>query len=125
MHTWSNYYQGLSPVTIPSFEKFLDPVPIIERQFVYDTLTQLPHLGVQYTAKVCDEMFNEMQSTTSRVAIKLTLAEIMAIHNVAQKSTEKRISAMDSLAAYLVTVLNRIEDVPIRRIANIIGVRRT
>jgi len=89
---------------IPTFEKFLDPVPKIERQFVYD---------------------NEMQLTTSRVDIRLTSADIMAIRDMARKSTEMSISAMDSLAAYLVTVLNRTEDVPIWRIYNVIEVRHT
>jgi hypothetical protein len=125
MHTWSNYYQNLRPLIIPTFEKFLHPVPTIERQFIYDTLTQVPQLGVRYKAEIFHKMFNEMQSTTSRVDIKLTLAEIMAIHNLVKKSTEMRISTTDSLAAYLVTVLNRIEDVPIRRIANVIDVEYT
>lgn len=123
MHTWSNYYQDILPVKILTFEKFLNPVPTIERHFVYDTFTQVPQLGVHYKAEMCHELLNEMQSKTSRVDIKLTLVEIMAIHNVTKKNTEKRISTMDSLIAYLVTVLNRTEDVPIQRIANIIDVR--
>jgi len=68
-------------------------------------------------------MFNEMQSTTSRVDIKLTFTEIMAIRAKAMKSTEMRVSTMDCLAAYLVTVLNRTEDVPIQEISNVIEVR--
>ena len=124
MHTWSNYYQDL-PMTIPTFEKLLDPVPTIKRQFIYDTLTQVPQLGFHYRPKDCYEMFNEMHSTMSQVDIKLTHTKIMNIYSVAKQSTEKKISTVDSLTAYLVTVLNRIEDVPIRRIANIIGVRQT
>jgi hypothetical protein len=125
MHAFSNYYQDLRPVMIPTFEKYLDPVPKIERQFVYDTLAHVPHLGLQYSRKRFHEMYNEMQSTTSRVDIKLTSADIMAIRDMARKSTEMSISAMDSLAAYLVTVLNRTEDVPIWRIYNVIEVRYT
>lgn len=105
----------------PTFEKYFHPVPQIERQFIYDTLPQIPQLGVNYKAETYHEMFNEMLSTTSRVDIKLTSAEIMAIYNMAKMTTVMRISTMDSLAAYL--VLNRTEDVPIQRIANVIGVR--
>ena len=122
-HAFSNYYQDLRPVMIPTFEKYLNPAPKIERQFVYDTLAHVPHLGLHYSKKRFHEMYNEMQSTTSRVDIKLTSANIMAIRDMARKSTERSISAMDSLAAYLVTVLNRTEEVPIWRIYNIIEVR--
>jgi hypothetical protein len=123
MLAWSNYYQDLRPAMIPTFEKYLDPVPKIKRQFVYDVLAQVPHLGIHYSAKQFYKMFNEMQSTTSRVDIKSTFTEIMAIRAKAMKSTEMRVSTMDCLAAYLVTVLNRTEDVPIQEISNVIEVR--
>ncbi|KIM84836.1 hypothetical protein PILCRDRAFT_5880 [Piloderma croceum F 1598] len=119
----SNYYQDLRPVMIPTFEKYLDPVPRIEQQYVYDTLAQVPHLGLHYSKERVHEMYNEMQSTTSRMDIKLDPADIMAIRDMARKSTEMSISAMDSLAAYLVTVLNKTEDVPIWRIYNVIEYR--
>jgi hypothetical protein len=110
---------------IPTFERYLDPPPTIERQFLYDTLTQVPQLGVQYTPIKFYQMFNEIQSTTSRVDIKLTFTEIMAIHATARKGTKMKISTMDSLTAFLITVLNKTEDVPIRKIANVIDVTHT
>jgi hypothetical protein len=63
-----------------------------------------------------------MQSSTSRVDIKLTLAVLIAIRGTAIKSAGERVSTMESLVAYLVTVLNRVEDVPIRRIFNVVEV---
>jgi len=51
MLAWSNYYQDLRPVMVPTFEKYLDPVPKIEGQFIYDTLAQVPHLGIHYCIK--------------------------------------------------------------------------
>ncbi|KIM79320.1 hypothetical protein PILCRDRAFT_564103 [Piloderma croceum F 1598] len=123
MHAWSNYYQDLAPEMIPTFEKYGDPAPKIERQFINDTLTQVPHLGVPYSTKMFHEMFSEMLSTTSRVDIKLTLEEILAIRDMATKSTTMRVSTMDCLAAYFVTVLNRTEDVPIWEISNAIEVK--
>jgi hypothetical protein len=125
IHAWSNYYQDRHPVMIPTFERYLDPPPTIERQFLYDTLTQVPQLGVQYTPIKFYQMFNEIQSTTSRVDIKLTFTEIMAIHATARKGTKMKISTMDSLTAFLITVLNKTEDVPIRKIANVIDVTYT
>jgi hypothetical protein len=126
MHACSNYYQGLRPAMIPTFEKYLDPVPTIERQFVYDTFVKIPHLAVHYSADRLYQMYNEMQSTTSHVHIKLSLAEIMAIRAMVMRSTEIRLSTMDTLAAYLITVLNRIEDVPIQgRIFSVVDVRNT
>ena len=110
---------------VPTFEKYLDPIPTIERQFVHDTLAQVPHLGVHYSSEKFCKMFNEMQSMTSRMDIKLTSAEIMAIRNMVIKSTEMRVSTMQCLAAYLITVLNRTEELPIRRIYNVIDVSYT
>jgi len=125
MHAWSNYYQDLPPEMIPTFEKFGDPAPKIERQFIYDTLAQVPHLGIQYSTKRFHEMFNEMLSTTSRVDIKLTVEEILAIRDMVTKSTKTKVSTMDCLVAYFVTVLNRTEEVPIREISNVIEVKHT
>jgi hypothetical protein len=120
MHAWSNYYQDLPPVMIPTFDKYFDPAPKIEQQFIYDTIAQVPHLGVHYSAKRFHEMYNEMVSTTSRVDVKLTFEEIMAIRDMVTKSTKTKVSTMDCLAAYFVTVLNRTEDVPIREISNLL-----
>jgi hypothetical protein len=120
---WSNYYQNRRPVVIPTFERYLDPPPTIERQFIYDTLAQVPQSGVHYMITKFYEMYGKMQSTTSRVDIKLTFEEIMAIHAIAIKGTEMKISTMDSLTEYLVTVLNGTEDVPIQRIANVSNVK--
>ena len=80
----------------PTFEKYIDPVPTIEREFVYDTLAQIPHLGVDYDAKRFYEMYSEMQLATSRVDIKLTLTELTAIHDMTIKSADVRVSTMDS-----------------------------
>jgi cbb3-type cytochrome oxidase cytochrome c subunit len=123
MLAWSNYYQDLRPVMVPTFEKYLDPVPKIEGQFIYDTLAQVPHLGIHYSIKKIDEMFNEMHSKTSRVDIRLTSAEIMAIRNKGIKNIKMRVSTMDCVVAYLVAVLNRTEDVPIHEVSSYIGVR--
>jgi hypothetical protein len=125
MHAWSNYYQGLLPEMIPTFEQYGDPAPKIERQLIYDTIAQVPHLGVHYSTKRFHEMFSEMLSTTSRVDIKLTFEEILAIRDMATKSTKMKVSTMDCLAAYFVTVLNRTEDVLIREISNVIEVKHT
>jgi len=94
IQTWSDYYQDFSPATVPTFEKYLDQAPTIERQLVYDTLSQVPHLGVHYSTERFHEMFNEMQSTTSRVDIKLACEEIMTIRDIARKSTKIRVSTI-------------------------------
>src|ERR1700733_7052116 len=125
MQTFSNCYQDLRPVLIPTFEKYLHPAPKIERQFVYDTLVHVPYLGIQYSVKQFYELYSEMESTTSRVDIKLTQAEIMAIRNTGMKTTKAAVSTMDCLVAYLVTVLNRTDDMPISKIFNIIEVGHT
>jgi hypothetical protein len=86
MHAFSNYYQDLHPVMLPTFEKFLNPSPTLEGQFIYDTFAQVAHLGMDYSPTKFYEMYNEMQSSTSRVDIKLTLAELIAIRGTAIKS---------------------------------------
>lgn len=123
MHAFSNYYQDLRPTMTPTFEKYLDPVPTIERQFVYETLTQMPLMGIYYSTKRYSEMYNEIQSATCRVDIKFKLSEIMAIRDMAMKNVQAKVSTMDCLAAYLITVLNKTETLPISRIFNVIGVR--
>jgi len=45
------------PAMISTFEIYLDPTPTIERQFVYDTFAQVPHLGVHYTGQSFREMY--------------------------------------------------------------------
>ena len=59
MLAWSNYYQDLRPAMIPTFEKYLDPAPKIERQFVYDTLVHVPYLGIQYSVKQFYELYGD------------------------------------------------------------------
>jgi len=124
MHTWSNYYQDLPPAVIPNFDKYFDPAPKIEQPFIYDVLAQIPYLDVHYSAKRFHEMYNEMLSTTSRVDVKLTFKEIMAIRYMATRGTNMKVSTMDCLAAYFITVLNRTEDVPIRQISNLLQVSK-
>ena len=118
----SNYYQGLLPEMIPTFEKYLNPEPVLERQFVFDTLTQVPHLGVDYKAEKFYQMYREMLSTTSLVDVNLTLEEMTVIRDLASKSAGGRMSMMDSVLAYLVTVLNSTLEWPIQTIIYVVGV---
>jgi hypothetical protein len=122
MATVSNYYQGLPAPMIPTFEKYLNPEPTIERQFVFDTLAQIPHLGIDYTAEKFYQMYSKMLSTTSRVDFKVTLAELTAIRDLANKSAGQRVSTMDSILAYLVTVLNATLEIPIQTIMHVVEV---
>jgi hypothetical protein len=118
----SNYYQGLPAPMTPTFEKYLNPEPTIERQFVFDTLAQIPHLGVDYKAERFYQMYREMFLTTSRVDFKVTQAELIIISDLANKSAGQRVSTMDSIIAYLVTVLNSTLEVPIQTIIHVVEV---
>ena len=71
-------------------------------------------------------MYADMLATTSRVDFKLTMEEISAIKAKVKQYPDaqgKRLSSMDAVLAYFVTVLDRTEDEPIQKIVNVIEVR--
>ena len=64
-----------------------------------------------------------MMTTTSRVDIKVSLAQLKAIKSIADKTASIRISTMDALVAYFITVLNRVSEQPIGQIMTVASVR--
>ena len=71
-------------------------------------------------------MYAHMLATTSRIDFKLTAEEISNIKaevSLCPGAQAKRLSSMDAILAYFITVLDRTEDEPIQSITNVIEVR--
>jgi len=64
-----------------------------------------------------------MMSTTSRVDIKLSLGQLKAIKRMADETASIRVSTMDALLAYFITVLNRVSEQPIEQIVTVTDYR--
>ena len=128
MCTLSIYYLDPNNITVqrPTFEKYTNPSPTIPHQHVHSTLAKIAHLGIDYSPDNFYKMYADMLATTSRVDFKLTMEEISAIKAKVKRYPDaqgKRLSSMDAVLAYFVTVLDRTEDEPIQKIVNVIEVR--
>ena len=108
---------------IPTFEKYFTPDPTLERNLVKDMIPYVQHLETGLELPVFLELYNEMMTTTSRVDVKLSLAQLKAIKSIADKTASIRISTMDALVAYFITVLNRVSEQPIGQIMTVASVR--
>jgi hypothetical protein len=123
MEAFSNYYQDLPPPMVPTFEKYFTPDPTLERDLVKDVIPYVPHLTTLYELPVFFGLYNDMMTTTSRVDIKLSLAQLKAIKSMADETASIRVSTMDALVGYFITVLNRVSEQPIEQIVTVADVR--
>src|SRR5882762_2315328 len=123
MTSLSDYYLGLTPALLPTFEKYLQPTPILEQHLVDDTLCLAPQLAEDISLQSFLRLAVQKKTITSHVEIKFALEQLKAICVVADREAINGISTSDALAAYLVTVLNRISTVAIANVTNIISVR--
>ena len=64
-----------------------------------------------------------MMTTTSRVDIKVSLAQLKAIKSIADETASIRVSTMDALLGYFITVLNRVLEQAIEQIMTVADVR--
>jgi len=100
MEAFSNYYQDLPPPMVPTFEKYFTPDPTLERDLVKDVIPNVPYvpyLANLYELPVFFGLYNEMMTTTSRVDIKLSLAQLKAIKSMADETASIRACTMDAL----------------------------
>lgn len=103
----------------------MNPSPTIPAHDVRSTLAKIAHLGINYSPENFYKMYADMLGTTSRVDFKLTTEEVFAIKAMANQcpgAQGNRLSSMDAMLAYFVTVLDRTEDEPIQKIVNVIEV---
>jgi hypothetical protein len=107
---------------MPTFEKYLQPPPVLERHLVDDTLRLAPQLAEDMSLETFFALVQEEKATTSRVEIKFTSDQLRAIRTAAEREATNKISTSDALAGYLITVLNRISPVAIENVTNIISV---
>jgi hypothetical protein len=123
MTSLSDYYLGLTPAMIPTFEKYLQPSPVLERHLVEDTLCLAPQLAEDMSLSSFFELLQHKSAITSRVEVKFTSDQLKAIRSAAEREATNKISTSDALVAYLITVLNRISPVTIKNVTNIVNVR--
>lgn len=122
MSSLSNYYQGLPSPTIPTFEKYLHPEPVMKTEFIEDAAPYLSFLAIDYDVKEYWRRFEDGLSRITRVDLKLSWEQVQVISRSAKQSTHVKISTMDAVAAYIITVIQRISDPPLRQIHHIVDV---
>jgi hypothetical protein len=108
---------------VPTFEKYFTPDPTLERDLVKDVIPYVPHLATWYELPVFFQLYSQMMTTTSRVDIKVSLAQLKAIKSIADETASIRVSTMDALLGYFITVLNRVLEQAIEQIMTVADVR--
>ena len=122
MTSLSDHYLGLTPALVPTFEKYLQRPPTLERHLVDETMRLAPQLAKDLPLLSFLASAQIAEATTSRVEVKFTASQLKTIRAAAELDATNKISTSDALAGYLVTVLNRISPVTIENITNIISV---
>jgi hypothetical protein len=90
--------------------------------FIEDAMQYLSFLAIDYDMQDYWKRIEEEASRISRVDLKLSSKQLRAIATLARKDTHIKISTMDAVAAYIINVIQRISDIPIRRIQHVSGV---
>ena len=122
MTSLSDYYLGLTPAVVPTFEKYLQRTPTLEPHLVDETIRFAPQLIEDMPIMSLLASMQLAEATTSRVEVKFTASQLKVIRAAAEREATNKISTSDALSGYLVTVLNRISPVTIENITSIISV---
>ncbi|EIN09404.1 hypothetical protein PUNSTDRAFT_51677 [Punctularia strigosozonata HHB-11173 SS5] len=117
------HYLGLPPRFIPTFEKYTTKPPTLERSALLDTIPLVPHLAVDYAPEHFFAMYTQMLETTSRIDLQFSKDQLQKMRLMAEKHAGVKISTQDALTAYLITVLNRTEQVPASWLMNVVDYR--
>lgn len=125
MQVFSDYYQDISPSIAPTFEKYFQPDPIIKPEHIQDTIPYISQLAVDYDMEEMSKMYIASMSNVSRVEVALTSEQVKSIAILARRESSLKISTMDALAAYFVTVINRISSACVDQLIHVIEVRAT
>lgn len=122
MHSFSNYYQQLPPLIIPSFEKYLQQDVQFNQDWLDDAMPYLSYLSVGYGIDEYLKRNQAMTANVSRLDMTFSSDQLQSIKASATRDSNDRVSTMDALAAYLITVLNRVSLVPIQQVMNVVEV---
>lgn len=124
LHTLSATYLGREAEHIPTFEKYLGArPPRLERHLIHASLRLVPHLCIDYDTQDFFEMYTDMLSSTERVDLQFSAKQLRRMKAAANRTLKGSISTQDALAAYLITVLNRVfPETPCSRIMNVVDV---
>lgn len=118
----SNYYQGLRAPFIPTYEKYLNPVPEVNQGLVRNALPYLAFLAVDHELEEYQKKMENMLSRTSRVDLKFSAEQFKAIATMVRHGQEKPTSSIDALAAYIISIIQKVSDTPIQQILRTVSV---
>lgn len=118
----SNYYQGLLAPFKPTYEKYLNPVPEVNRGLVRNALPYLAFLAVDHELAEYQKKMESMLSRTSRIDLKFSAEQCKAIATTVRYGQEKPISSVDALAAYITSIIQKVSDTPIEEILRTVSV---
>ncbi|KAF8183387.1 hypothetical protein BJ912DRAFT_976333 [Pholiota molesta] len=120
MESWSKYYQGLSPTWKPTFEKYLTRSPATMNALPMDYVsTVIPYIGF---------LAVPTPWTITRIDLKFTSNSLHNISEMALKTSQwlgdgHKPSLTDSLAAYLIYILQKVSDTKIVQAQQLFGYR--
>lgn len=124
MQTLSAYYTHSEPPPAPTLEKFFQIAPPVSQAQFRSTLPLVSMLALDYRADELWKAYITHLTSTERVDLTFTRPQLDKLKQKANTLADGvTFSAMDSLAGYLATLLNRIDGVPVEDISHIIGVR--
>jgi hypothetical protein len=131
MESWSKYYQGLSPTWKPTFEKYLTRSPATMNALPMDYVsTVIPYIGFLAVTYPLDNVLNglaRLYKSSTRIDLKFTSDSLHNITEMALKTSQwlgdgQKPSLTDSLAAYLIYILQKVSDTKIVQAQQLFGV---
>lgn len=128
MVTLSNYYQTSSPshpipLPAPTYEKYLSEDPDLDADYIDQAFPYLSYLAIDCTAEEYAKRQQEIVDRTSRVDFSFSKDQIQAISAEVRQGEKIQMSTMDILAAYVISVIQRISPTPVKQIRLVAGVR--
>lgn len=115
----SQLYQGLEPShPPPTFEKYEFPHPTLDMIEKY--LPLMPHLAKTCNTQELGSRYAELNESTASINWRIEKHQLQMLHTKLVKGLDPafKLSEQDCLTAYIVSVLNRCVEVPIRTVTN-------
>lgn len=118
----SQVYQSLSPLyPAPTLRKYEFPVP--DAEVIDEYFPLMPHIAKSYPLKDVGALYGKMNEHTARIDVHFSEEQLLRLkasvmEDPRVQNSNVTVSIQDCLTAYVVVVLNKFSDVPIKTITN-------
>ncbi|KZO99165.1 hypothetical protein CALVIDRAFT_466606, partial [Calocera viscosa TUFC12733] len=121
----SQFYRGLPEAhPLPTYETYFRGPPTIPRHMTQQVAQDAaPHLLRHYDNNDIGELYTRSFLSTTRLDMQFSLDELNILKSEASRRAGRNVSKQDALAAYLITVINRIRDTQITQVVNLLNIR--